>query len=106
MIYLAQLTPNILVPKCAQYCHALALTNDGCDRDDHICHCKNTAKVGAMIEPCIFGPNPGPAGPCSVDLINEFVATAKDYCTFWNQTANDALERQCCRPIEEFPGYW
>lgn len=94
------------MPQCAQYCHAQALTNDGCERDDHICHCKNTSKVAAMIEPCIFGPNPGPAGPCSNDLIKQFVATAKDYCTFWNQTANDALQSQCCRPLEEFKGYW
>ncbi|KAG8160708.1 hypothetical protein KVR01_008972 [Diaporthe batatas] len=95
-----------IVPKCAQYCHVQALTNDGCDRDDHICHCKNTNKVAGMIEPCLFGPNPGPAGRCSTDSIKEFATIAKGYCGFWNQTANDALQSQCCRPIEEFKGYW
>ncbi|POS71908.1 hypothetical protein DHEL01_v209698, partial [Diaporthe helianthi] len=32
-----------------------ALVNNSCDRDDHICRCKNTSKVAAIIEPCISG---------------------------------------------------
>lgn len=81
-----------LMPLCAQYCHRLALTTDGCAPDDHICHCKNFSKVASIIEPCIFGPNPGPFGPCTNDEINQFGGTGGKYCAFWNQTANDAIQ--------------
>lgn len=81
-----------LMPKCAQYCHGLALTTNGCARDDHICHCKNFSKTAQIIEPCIFGPNPGPAGPCTNDEISQFAGTGAKYCTFWNQTADDAIQ--------------
>lgn len=81
-----------LMPKCAQYCHGLALTTNGCPRDDHICHCKNFSKTASIIEPCVFGPNPGPAGPCSNDDINLFASTGAKYCTFWNKTADDAIQ--------------
>ncbi|KAL1856881.1 hypothetical protein Daus18300_010644 [Diaporthe australafricana] len=81
-----------LMPKCAQYCHAQGLTTNGCARDDHICHCKNYSKTAQIIEPCIFGPNPGPAGSCSNDEIALFAGTGAKYCAFWNQTANDAIQ--------------
>ncbi|KAK2601305.1 hypothetical protein N8I77_010765 [Diaporthe amygdali] len=81
-----------LMPKCAQYCHALALTTNGCARDDHICHCKNYSKTAKIIEPCVFGPNPGPAGPCTNDEITQFAGTGAKYCAFWNQTADAAIQ--------------
>ena len=81
-----------LMPLCAQYCHALALTTDGCAPDDHICHCKNFSKTASIIEPCIFGPNPGPAGSCNSDEISQFAGTGAKYCTFWNQTTDDTIQ--------------
>lgn len=81
-----------LMPQCAQYCHGLALTTNGCPPDDHICHCKNFSKTASIIEPCIFGPNPGPAGGCNNDEIGQFAATGAKFCTFWNQTADDAIQ--------------
>ena len=80
------------MPQCAQYCHALALTTNGCKPDDHICHCKNTSKTASIIQACIVGPNPGPAGPCSPGNITVFAATGKKFCTFWNQTSDDAIQ--------------
>lgn len=78
-----------LVPKCAQKCHALGLTTDGCGVDDHICHCKNFLGVSAIIEPCIRAPQP----PCSADDIQTFGLIGQAYCTFWNATADRAERR-------------
>ena len=78
-------------------CKAVAVkVNDdnlfGEQRRGHICHCKNFSKVASIIEPCIFGPNPGPFGPCTSDEINQFGGMGGKYCAFWNQTANDAIQ--------------
>ena len=81
-----------LMPKCAQYCHAFALTTYDCAPDDHICHCKNHSKTAQIIEPCVFGPNPGPAGSCTNKEITQFAGTGAKYCAFWSQTANDAIQ--------------
>jgi hypothetical protein len=84
-----------LLPKCGQYCHTLGLTTNGCDPDDFFCHCKSFYRTSAIIEPCSDDPA---LYPCTQNETLTFVGIARDFCTFWNttaQAAQDLVKNSC-----------
>jgi hypothetical protein len=95
-----------LIPKCGQYCHTLGLTTNGCDPDDFFCHCKSFYRTSAIIEPCSNDPK---LYPCTQNETLTFVGIARDFCTFWNttaQAAQDLVKDSCekegsCGPVKK-----
>ncbi|KAF2188498.1 hypothetical protein K469DRAFT_703071 [Zopfia rhizophila CBS 207.26] len=90
-----------LLPPCSQHCHAHGLTNNGCDPNDFICHCKSFWRTASLIEPCTDDPA---QYSCSQDETLTFVGLAGQFCSFWNATADaaqKAVKDECggtCKP--------
>ncbi|KAF2419601.1 hypothetical protein EJ08DRAFT_702781 [Tothia fuscella] len=84
-----------LIPTCALTCQAKALAATGCDYEDVRCNCIETAKVQAVIEPCLADPA---FSNCTADEVNAFAGVVVPICTQLNATTPAEIKKKCSAP--------